>query len=73
MFEITFWTVNMLVGSLALELLKKNISKVENQRQYIWEQKLIYLEKMGLNYKKAAEIQIEEEFGGKMHEDNGFF
>lgn len=70
LFEITFWTANTLVSSLALELLKKNISKVENQRQYIWEQKLIYLEKMGSNYKKAAEIQIDELFGGEMHEDN---
>lgn len=60
LFEITFWTVNSLVSSVALELLRKNIFEVENQRKYIFEQKLKLFEKIGSNYKKAAEIQIDE-------------
>jgi hypothetical protein len=60
LFEITFWTINSLVGSIALNLMKKDIEKVENQRKYIFEQKLMLLEKIGPNYKKAGEIEIDE-------------
>lgn len=60
LFEITFWVINSLVYSIAFDLLKKNIKKVENQRKYLFEQQLILLEKVGSNYKKAGEIEIEE-------------
>ena len=60
LFEITFWTANSLISSLALELLKRNILEVENQRKYIFEQKLLFFEKIGSNYKKAADIYIDE-------------
>ncbi|GAB6085911.1 Imm63 family immunity protein [Alkaliphilus crotonatoxidans] len=60
LFEITFWTINSLVGSIAFELMKKNIKKGENQRKYIFEQRLILLERIGTNYKKAGEIEIDE-------------
>lgn len=60
LFEITFWTANSLISSLALELLKRNMFEVENQRKYLFEQNLILFEKIGSNYKKAAEVYIEE-------------
>lgn len=60
LFEITYWTINSLVSSVALDLLRKNINKVENQRQYIFEQELMLLELIGANYKKTREIQIDE-------------
>lgn len=60
LFEITFWTINSLVGSIAFELMKNNIKKGENQRKYIFEQRLILLERIGTNYKKAGEIEIDE-------------
>lgn len=60
LFEITFWTANSLISSLALELLKRNIFEVENQRKYLFDQNLILFEKIGSNYKKAAEIYIDE-------------
>lgn len=60
LFEITFWVINHLVSSVALEMLKENVNKVENQRQYIFEKRLELLELVGTNYKKAGEIQISE-------------
>ncbi len=60
LFEITFWTINSIVSSIAFDLMKKNIKKGENQRKYIFEQRLILLEKIGVNYKKAGEIEIDE-------------
>lgn len=60
LFEITFWVINSLVYSIAFDLLKKNVKKVENQRKYLFEQQLILLEKVGSNYKKAGEIEIDE-------------
>ena len=60
LFEITFWVINHLVSSVALEMLKENVNKVKDQRQYIFEKKLELLEIVGTNYKKAGEIQISE-------------
>lgn len=60
LFEITFWTIDLLISSVAMELLRKNILDVGNQRQYIFEQELILYDKISLNYKKAAEIRIDE-------------
>ena len=60
LFEITFWVINHLVSSVALEMLKENVNKVKDQRQYIFEKKLELLEIVGTNYKKAGEIQIIE-------------
>lgn len=60
LFEITFWVINHLVSSVALEMLKENVNKVKDQRQYIFEKKLELLEIVGANYKKAGEIQISE-------------
>ena len=60
LFEITFWVINHLVSSGALEMLKENVNKVKDQRQYIFEKKLELLEIVGTNYKKAGEIQISE-------------
>lgn len=60
LFEISFWTANSLVSTIALDLMKKNIKKGENQRKYIFEQRLMLLEKIGINYKKAGEIEIDE-------------
>ena len=60
LFEITFWTIDSIVGSIAFDLMKKNIKEVENQRKYIFEQRLMLLEKIGTNYKKACEIEIDE-------------
>lgn len=60
LFEITFWIINLLVNSVVLDLLKKNMNEVKNQREYIFEQRLKLLELVGSNYKKAGEIQIDE-------------
>lgn len=60
LFEITFWTINYLVGSIALEMMRKNLKEVKNQRKYIYEQRLHYLGMVGENYKKAGEIEIDE-------------
>ena len=60
LFEITFWVINHLVSSVALEMLKENVNKVKDQRQYIFEKKLELLEIVVTNYKKAGEIQISE-------------
>ena len=60
LFEITFWVINHLVSSVALEMLKENVNQVKDQRQYIFEKKLELLEIVGTNYKKAGEIQISE-------------
>ena len=46
--------------NVALEMLKENVNKVKDQRQYIFEKKLELLEIVGTNYKKAGEIQISE-------------
>ncbi len=60
LFEITFWTINSFVGSIAFDFMKKNIKDVENQRKYVFEQRLMLLGKIGTNYKKAGEIEIDE-------------
>lgn len=60
LFEITFWTINYLVGIIAFDLMEKNIKKGENQRKYIFKQRINLLERIGNNYKKAGEIEIDE-------------
>lgn len=60
LFEITFWTINSLASNIAFDLLKKNIEMVENQRRYIFDKRLMLLEKVGSNYRKAGEIEIDE-------------
>lgn len=65
LFEITFWVIMPVVDSIVFDLLRKNIDSIENQRKYIYEQELLFLEKIGPNYKKAGEIRIDE----KLKED----
>lgn len=60
LFEITFWTINNLISSTVLELMSRNLEKIDNQRKFIFEQRLNILGKVGENYKKAGEIEISE-------------
>ncbi len=60
LFEISFWTIRALISDIESDLLKKNIGKVNNQRKYIFEQRLRLLELVGENYKKVGEAQINE-------------
>lgn len=60
LFEITFWAADSLIGSIAMELLQKNIHEVKDQRKYLFEQIRILFEKIGSNYLKAEEIRIDE-------------
>lgn len=60
LFEITYWTIHEFVSSIAFEMLKNNISMIENQREYIFKQSLSLMEKIGPNFKKEEEIRIDE-------------
>lgn len=57
LFEITFWTIETLAFSSALDSLDKN---VKNQRKYIFEQELKLYELVGENYRKVGEAHINE-------------
>lgn len=58
LFEITFWTISMLINES--DLLMKNINEVKNKREYIFKQRLRLLELVGENYRKVGEVQISE-------------
>lgn len=60
LFEITYWTIHEFVSSIAFEMLKNNISMIENQREYLFKQSLSLMEKVGPNFKKEEEIRIDE-------------
>lgn len=60
LFEISFWTIRALISDIESDLLEKNIGKVKNQRQYIFEQRLRLLELVGEDYRKVGEAHINE-------------
>lgn len=60
LFEITFWVADALIGNIAFRSLGKDSDEMADQRKFLFEQELKLFEKLGPNYKKAAEIRIDE-------------
>ena len=59
-FDVSFWVIDSVISSLAIDYMRKNIQPGENQRKVIFAKELELLKEIGENYYKAGEIEIDE-------------
>lgn len=59
-FEICFWVISPVSGSMAFEYACKNRKSLSDSRQVAFEKQLEYLSALGVNFRKRGEIEIDE-------------
>lgn len=60
LFEITFWTLHDAIIKAVFHSMPSTLQSSREQRQYMLEQEIFLLEKMGSKYKEAGETEIYE-------------
>lgn len=59
-FEISFWVIKLIVRTLAIDYMRKNVKPGENQREMILKKELELFGTVGKNYFKVGEVYINE-------------
>lgn len=59
-FEISFWVIKLIVRTLAIDYMRKNVKPGENQREMILKKEIELLGIAGENYLKVGEVYINE-------------
>lgn len=59
-FELSFWVIKLIVRTLAIEYMRKNVKPGESQRQIILKKELELLGTVGESYFKIGEVYLNE-------------